>query len=87
MLDKVAEFYNSEVTATVEASASLIVPMLIAVIGAPVSAAVIALYRRMLSVINLLKQSGRLESTTAEAGRFRVTSRSRHYLRDTFFGR
>ena len=55
MLDKVAEFYNSEVTATVEAMTSLIEPVLIAVIGAAVGAAVIALYMPMFSVINLLK--------------------------------
>jgi type IV pilus assembly protein PilC len=55
MLDKVAEFYNSEVTATVEAMTSLIEPLLIAVIGAAVGAAVIALYMPMFSVINLLK--------------------------------
>jgi type IV pilus assembly protein PilC len=55
MLDKVAEFYNSEVTATVEAMTSLIEPLLIAVIGAAVGAAVIALYMPMFNVINLLK--------------------------------
>ena len=55
LLDKVAEFYNSEVTATVEAMTSLIEPLLIAVIGAAVGAAVIALYMPMFSVINLLK--------------------------------
>jgi type IV pilus assembly protein PilC len=55
MLDKVAEFYNSEVTATVEAMTSLIEPLLIAVIGAAVGAAVIALYMPMFSVINLRK--------------------------------
>ena len=55
MLDKVAEFYNSEVTATVEAMTSLIEPLLIAVIGAAVGAAVIALYMPMFSVINLLE--------------------------------
>jgi type IV pilus assembly protein PilC len=55
MLDKVAEFYNSEVTATVEAMTSLIEPLLIAVIGGAVGAAVIALYMPMFNVINLLK--------------------------------
>ena len=55
MLDKVAEFYNSEVTATVEALTSLIEPLLIAFIGAAVGAAVIALYMPMFNVINLIK--------------------------------
>jgi type IV pilus assembly protein PilC len=55
MLDKVAEFYNSEVTATVDALTSLIEPLLIAVIGGAVGAAVIALYMPMFNVINLLQ--------------------------------
>jgi type IV pilus assembly protein PilC len=55
MLDKVAEFYNSEVTATVEALTSLIEPLLIAVIGGCVGAAVIALYMPMFNIINLIK--------------------------------
>ena len=55
MLDKVAGFYNSEVTATVEAMTSLIEPLLIAVIGTAVGAAVIAPYMPMFRVINLLK--------------------------------
>ena len=55
MLDKVAEFYNSEVTATVEALTSLIEPLLIAVIGIAVGAAVVALYMPMFNIINLLK--------------------------------
>jgi type IV pilus assembly protein PilC len=55
MLDKVAEFYNNEVTATVEALTSLIEPLLIAVIGGCVGAAVIALYMPMFNIINLLK--------------------------------
>jgi type IV pilus assembly protein PilC len=55
MLDKVAEFYNSEVTASVEALTSLIEPLLIAFIGAAVGAAVIALYMPMFNVINLIK--------------------------------
>ena len=55
MLDKVAEFYNSEVTATVDALTSLIEPLLIAVIGGAVGAAVIALYMPMFNVINLIQ--------------------------------
>jgi type IV pilus assembly protein PilC len=55
MLDKVADFYNNEVTATVEALTSLIEPLLIAVIGGCVGAAVIALYMPMFNIIKLLK--------------------------------
>jgi len=55
MLDKVADFYNSEVTATVDALTSLIEPLLIAVIGGAVGAAVIALYMPMFNVINLIQ--------------------------------
>ena len=55
MLDKVAQFYNNEVTATVEALTSLIEPLLIAVIGGCVGAAVIALYMPMFNIINLIK--------------------------------
>ena len=55
MLDKVSEFYNSEVTATVDALTSLIEPLMIAVIGAAVGGAVVALYLPMFNVINLIK--------------------------------
>jgi type IV pilus assembly protein PilC len=55
MLRKVAEFYESEVTATVDALTSLIEPLMIAVIGAAVGAAVIALYLPMFKIINLIK--------------------------------
>jgi type IV pilus assembly protein PilC len=55
MLGKVADFYNSEVEAAVEALTSLIEPLLIAVIGGCVGAAVIALYMPMFDVINKIK--------------------------------
>lgn len=55
MLDKVAQFYNQEVEATVDALTSLIEPLLIAVIGGAVGAAVIALYMPMFNIINLIK--------------------------------
>jgi type IV pilus assembly protein PilC len=55
MLDKVSEFYNNEVTATVDALTSLIEPLLIAVIGGAVGAAVIALYMPMFNIINLIQ--------------------------------
>jgi type IV pilus assembly protein PilC len=55
MLEKVAQFYDDEVTATVDALTSLIEPLLIAFIGGAVGAAVIALYMPMFNVINLIK--------------------------------
>jgi type IV pilus assembly protein PilC len=55
MLDKVAEFYNSEVSAAVESLTSLIEPALIAVIGGAVGAAVIALYMPMFGIINQIQ--------------------------------
>jgi type IV pilus assembly protein PilC len=55
MLEKVAQFYNSEVEAAVDALTSLIEPLLIAVIGGAVGAAVIALYMPMFNIINLIK--------------------------------
>ncbi len=55
MLDKVSEFYSSEVSAAVDALTSLIEPLLIAIIGGAVGAAVIALYMPMFNIINLIK--------------------------------
>jgi type IV pilus assembly protein PilC len=55
MLDKVADFYNGEVSAAVESLTSLIEPLLIAIIGGAVGAAVIALYMPMFNIIKLLQ--------------------------------
>jgi len=55
MLDKVAQFYDEEVTATVDALTSLIEPLMIGVIGGGVGAAVIALYMPMFNLINLVQ--------------------------------
>ena len=55
MLEKVSEFYNSEVSAAVDALTSLIEPLLIAVIGGAVGAAVVALYMPMFNIINLIE--------------------------------
>jgi len=55
MLEKVAQFYDQEVEASVDALTSLIEPILIAFIGGCVGAAVIALYMPMFQVINLIK--------------------------------
>jgi type IV pilus assembly protein PilC len=55
MLEKVATFYNQEVEASVDALTSLIEPLLIAVIGACVGGAVVALYMPMFNIINAIK--------------------------------
>ena len=55
MLNKVAIFYDNEVEAMVDALTSLIEPILIAVIGGCVGAAVIALYMPMFNIIKLIQ--------------------------------
>jgi type IV pilus assembly protein PilC len=55
MLDKVAKFYDNEVEASVDALTSLIEPLLIAIIGGCVGAAVIALYMPMFNIIKLIQ--------------------------------
>jgi type IV pilus assembly protein PilC len=55
MLSKVADFYDQEVEAAVDALTSLIEPILIAVMGGAVGSMVIALYMPMFNIINLIK--------------------------------
>jgi type IV pilus assembly protein PilC len=55
MLEKVADFYDDEITATVDALTSLIEPIMIAVIGGMVGAAVVALYMPMFNLINIIQ--------------------------------
>jgi len=55
MLTKVAQFYDQEVEASVDALTSLIEPLLIAIIGGFVGAAVIALYMPMFNIIKLIQ--------------------------------
>jgi type IV pilus assembly protein PilC len=55
MLEKVAQFYDQEVEATVDALTSLIEPLLIAVIGVCVGAAIISLYLPMFKIITLVE--------------------------------
>jgi type IV pilus assembly protein PilC len=55
MLDKVATFYDNEVTATVDSLTSLIEPVMIFFVGGAVGLAVIALYLPMFNIINLIK--------------------------------
>ena len=55
MLDKIADFYDQEVEATVNALTSLIEPILIVVMGVVIGGMIIALYLPMFDVINLIK--------------------------------
>jgi type IV pilus assembly protein PilC len=54
MLEKIADFYESEVEATVEALTSLIEPLLIVVMGVTVGGMVVALYMPMFGIIGKL---------------------------------
>jgi type IV pilus assembly protein PilC len=55
MLEKVADFYDQEIEATVDALTSLLEPMLIVVMGGAVGGMVVALYMPMFQVINLVQ--------------------------------
>ncbi|MFM8236416.1 MAG: type II secretion system F family protein [Actinomycetota bacterium] len=55
MLDKIADFYDQEVEATVDAITSLIEPLLIVVMGISVGGMIISLYLPMFNIIKLIK--------------------------------
>jgi type IV pilus assembly protein PilC len=55
MLEKVADFYDQEVEATVNALTSLLEPLLIVVLGGAVGSMVISLYLPMFKIIELVK--------------------------------
>jgi type IV pilus assembly protein PilC len=55
MLDKIGEFYEQEVEATVTALTSLLEPALIVVLGGAVGGMVISLYMPMFNIIKLIK--------------------------------
>ena len=55
MLDKIADFYDQEVTATVDALTSLIEPLMIIVMGTIVGGMIISLYLPMFNIIKLIK--------------------------------
>jgi type IV pilus assembly protein PilC len=55
MLDKIAQFYDEEVTSAVDGLTALIEPVMIFVVGGAVGLAVIALYLPMFNIINLIK--------------------------------
>jgi type IV pilus assembly protein PilC len=55
MLDKIGEFYEQEVEATVAALTSLLEPALIVVLGGAVGGMVVSLYMPMFNIIKLIK--------------------------------
>ncbi len=55
MLEKIAIFYDDEVTATVDSLTSIIEPVMIFIVGGAVGVAVIALYLPMFNIIKLIK--------------------------------
>ena len=55
MLDRVADFYDQEIEAMVDALTSLLEPLLIVMMGGTVGGMVIALYMPMFNIINLIQ--------------------------------
>jgi type IV pilus assembly protein PilC len=55
ILDKVAAFYDDEVTAAVDSLTSIIEPLMIFLVGGAVGLSVIALYLPMFNIINLIQ--------------------------------
>ena len=55
MLEKVADFYDQEIEATVDALTSLLEPLLIVILGGAVGGMVVALYMPMFQIINLVQ--------------------------------
>jgi type IV pilus assembly protein PilC len=55
MLEKIADFYDDEVTATVDALTSMIEPAMIAVVGGTVGAIVISLYLPTFKIFELIQ--------------------------------
>jgi type IV pilus assembly protein PilC len=55
MLEKIADFYDEEVAATVDSLTSLIEPVMIAVVGGAVGLIVISLYLPLFRIIELIK--------------------------------
>jgi type IV pilus assembly protein PilC len=55
MLNKIADFYDSEVTAMTESLTAMLEPLMIAVLGGLVGAMVVALYMPMFKIFDLVK--------------------------------
>jgi type IV pilus assembly protein PilC len=55
MLNKIAEFYESEVDTTVKALTSIIEPVIIVVVGGIVGGIIVAMYLPMFKIFELVK--------------------------------
>jgi type IV pilus assembly protein PilC len=55
LLERVSEFYDQEIEATVDGLTSLIEPMLMVLMGVAVGGMIVALYMPMFNIINLVK--------------------------------
>jgi type IV pilus assembly protein PilC len=55
MLTKIAEFYESEVDATVKALTSIIEPLMIVVVGGIVGGIIVAMYLPMFKIFELVE--------------------------------
>ena len=55
MLEKIADFYDTEVEATTEALTSLIEPIMIAVLGTVIGGMIVALYMPIFSVFDKIQ--------------------------------
>ncbi len=55
MLEKIGDFYNAEVNATVDSLTSLLEPLLMVVLGGSVGGMIVALYMPMFNLINLVQ--------------------------------
>jgi type IV pilus assembly protein PilC len=55
MLEKIADFYDSEVTAATESLTAMLEPLMIAVLGGLVGAMVVALYMPMFKIFDLIQ--------------------------------
>ncbi len=58
MLEKVAMFYDNEVTATVESLTSVLEPLLIVTMGACIGAIVISMYLPMFNIYTIIQKQG-----------------------------
>jgi type IV pilus assembly protein PilC len=55
MLTKIAQFYESEVDASVKALTTIIEPLMIVVVGGIVGSIIVAMYLPMFQIIELVK--------------------------------
>jgi type IV pilus assembly protein PilC len=58
MLDKVAEFYDNEVNATIEVLTSILEPIMIVTMGACIGFIVIAMYLPMFNIYTIIQKKG-----------------------------